>query len=128
MTTQMVAEVGLEPHDLRVMSPTSYQLLHSAVLCYDYVAIAVKTGAGDRGRTGTILAYHWILSPRRLPVPPHRQKKTFFFVAPEHYITYQVESQAFFSIFRFFAASPEKIRGVQPRQRHPLPLFIDKPA
>ena len=28
----MVAEVGLEPHDLRVMSPTSYQLLHSAIL------------------------------------------------------------------------------------------------
>ena len=27
----LVAEVGLEPHDLRVMSPTSYQLLHSAV-------------------------------------------------------------------------------------------------
>ncbi len=29
-TVSMVAEVGLEPHDLRVMSPTSYQLLHSA--------------------------------------------------------------------------------------------------
>ena len=28
----LVAEVGLEPHDLRVMSPTSYQLLHSAIL------------------------------------------------------------------------------------------------
>ena len=28
----MVAEKGLEPHDLRVMSPTSYQLLHSAIL------------------------------------------------------------------------------------------------
>ena len=27
----MVAEVGLEPHDLRVMSPTSYQLLYSAI-------------------------------------------------------------------------------------------------
>ena len=78
----LVAEVGLEPHDLRVMSPTSYQLLHSAVLCYDYVAIAVKTGAGDRGRTGTILAYHWILSPRRLPVPPHRHRKTLFFHRP----------------------------------------------
>ena len=31
----MVAEMGLEPHDLRVMSPTSYQLLYSASLkCY----------------------------------------------------------------------------------------------
>ena len=27
----MVAEVGLEPHDLRVMSPTSYHLLHPAI-------------------------------------------------------------------------------------------------
>ena len=26
----LVAEMGLEPHDLRVMSPTSYQLLYSA--------------------------------------------------------------------------------------------------
>ncbi len=60
----MVAEVGLEPHGLRVMSPTSYQLLHSAIY-----------GAGDRGRTGTLLSQHWILSPRRLPVPPHRLGK-----------------------------------------------------
>ena len=28
----MVAGVGLEPHDLRVMSPTSYQLLYPAIL------------------------------------------------------------------------------------------------
>lgn len=27
----LVAEAGLEPRDLRVMSPTSYQLLYSAV-------------------------------------------------------------------------------------------------
>ena len=27
----MVAGVGLEPHDLRVMSPTSYQLLYPAL-------------------------------------------------------------------------------------------------
>ena len=27
----LVAEAGLEPHDLRVMSPASYQLLHSAI-------------------------------------------------------------------------------------------------
>ena len=32
-------------------------------------------GAGDRGRTGTLLSQHWILSPRRLPVPPHRLGK-----------------------------------------------------
>ena len=33
-------------------------------------------GAGDRGRTGTILSYHGILSPGRLPVPPHRRTVT----------------------------------------------------
>ena len=30
----MVAGVGLEPHDLRVMSPTSYQLLYPAILFF----------------------------------------------------------------------------------------------
>ncbi len=73
----MVAEVGFEPHDLRVMSPTSYQ----AALLRDIVASIGKRassqgGAGDRDRTGTILSYHGILSPGRLPVPPHRQGST----------------------------------------------------
>ena len=58
----LVAEVGFEPHDLRVMSPTSYQ----AALLRDIYA-------GDRDRTGTVLSYHGILSPGRLPVPPHRR-------------------------------------------------------
>ena len=30
----MVAGVGLEPHDLRVMSPTSYHLLHPAISAF----------------------------------------------------------------------------------------------
>ena len=30
-------------------------------------------GAGDRDRTGTGLAAHGILSPRRLPIPPLRR-------------------------------------------------------
>ena len=64
----MVAEVGFEPHDLRVMSPTSYQ----AALLRD-IDFFRRCGAGDRGRTGTILSYHGILSPGRLPVPPHRR-------------------------------------------------------
>ena len=64
----MVAEVGFEPHDLRVMSPTSYQ----AALLRDIVFLSLHRGAGDRDRTGTILSYHGILSPGRLPVPPHR--------------------------------------------------------
>ena len=67
----MVAEVGFEPHDLRVMSPTSYQ----AALPRDMNFWRSRThgGAGDRDRTGTILSYHGILSPGRLPVPPRRQ-------------------------------------------------------
>ncbi len=147
----LVAERGLDPPDLRVMSPTSYHLLHSAILIFRAIAHSarantprhrrivvcsrhsarhtpcfggfgfVKTrprrfftrlpneyhllhsaiyrarpprvphaarlgslsrhlhdalsGAGDRGRTGTILSYQRILSPWRLPVPPHRQDK-----------------------------------------------------
>ena len=34
-------------------------------------------GAGDRGRTGTIGEDRGILSPVRLPIPPHRQKSEF---------------------------------------------------
>ena len=41
------AELGLEPHGLRVMSPTSYQLLHSAILNLP-VILAALYGAGDR--------------------------------------------------------------------------------
>ena len=43
----LVAGVGLEPHDLRVMSPTSYQLLYPAI----YSAPC-----------GTFLLYHSVLS------------------------------------------------------------------
>ena len=32
-------------------------------------------GAGNRDRTGTILSYHGILSPGRLPVPPFRRTR-----------------------------------------------------
>ena len=67
----LVAGVGFEPHDLRVMSPTSYQ----AALLRD-ILFSSHGGAGDRDRTGTILTYHGILSPGRLPVPPHRQGNT----------------------------------------------------
>ena len=67
---QMVAGVGFEPHDLRVMSPTSYQ----AALPRDIFTAKKGIGAGDRSRTGTMLSHHGILSPGRLPIPPHRQK------------------------------------------------------
>ena len=73
----MVAGVGFEPHDLRVMSPTSYQ----AALLRD-----INFGAGDRGRTGTILSYHGILSPGRLPVSPFRRGLSAHF--PSAYTVY----------------------------------------
>ena len=43
--------MGFEPHDLRVMSPTSYQ----AALLRD-IELLLGDGAGDRGRTGTGLS------------------------------------------------------------------------
>ena len=58
----LVAGVGFEPHDLRVMSPTSYQTAPSRDI----------SGAGSRGRTGTRNKSHGILSPGRLPIPPFR--------------------------------------------------------
>ena len=72
-------------NDLRVMSPTSYQLLYPASSCYIVFDLTIfipvlrlpqikKAGAGDRGRTGTIGKDRRILSPVRLPIPPLRQK------------------------------------------------------
>ena len=65
MSFALVAEVGFEPHDLRVMSPTSYQ----AALLRDIR----KNGAGNGNRTRTMLSHHGILSPGRLPIPPLRR-------------------------------------------------------
>ena len=36
--------------------------------------LKIVNGAGDRGRTGTGITTHGILSPGRLPVPPLRQE------------------------------------------------------
>ena len=88
----MVAGVGFEPHDLRVMSPTSYQ----AALLRDIEFFRLyRYGAGDRGRTGTILSYHGILSPGRLPVPPHR--RTAFLWLLRYYTILSSLCQPFFS-------------------------------
>ena len=55
---------GLEIlENLRVMSPTSYQLLYSAIFIF---------GAGDRTRTGTVLLPGDFKSPVST-IPPHRQ-------------------------------------------------------
>ena len=60
----LVAGVGLEPHDLRVMSPTSYQLLYPAIFC----SVVPVTGLEP-----VQYRYRGILSPLCLPIPPHRQ-------------------------------------------------------
>ena len=97
----LVAEVGFEPHDLRVMSPTSYQ----AALLRDIKFSPV--GAGDRGRTGTILSYHGILSPGRLPVPPHRQALLgflcFLSVSVSYYTIFICLCQPIYEKFPYFS-------------------------
>ena len=128
----LVAEVGFEPHDLRVMSPTSYQaallrdirsvcllpLLAFRSLRLPSVALApfvrprvllAPGGAGDRDRTGTILPYHGILSPGRLPVPPHRRSAVELLrpVLGSHQLLYHIPrplSTLFSKIFSPFFA------------------------
>ena len=56
----LVAEKGFEPHDLRVMSPTSYQ----AAPLRDMVPMTGLEPVRDCSQR--------ILSPWRLPIPPHR--------------------------------------------------------
>ena len=55
-------------YGLRVMSPTSYQLLHSAIL---NLRILVPV----TGLEPVQYCYRGILSPLCLPVPPHRQTR-----------------------------------------------------
>ena len=55
------------------MSPTSYQ-----------AAPLRDIGAGNGNRTRTILSYHGILSPGRLPIPPLRRISS---ALPKYYIT-----------------------------------------
>ena len=43
--------------------------------------IFIYVGAGDRGRTGTGITTHGILSPGRLPIPPRRRVDISFRMA-----------------------------------------------
>ncbi len=115
MSFSLVAEVGFEPHDLRVMSPTSYQ----AALLRD-IFDSIKSslgGAGDRDRTGTMLSNHGILSPGRLPVPPHRRARTeklFALLIGSHWLLYHRDlclstPFSFFLIFFFIYFRSESI-------------------
>ena len=86
----LVAEAGFEPHDLRVMSPTSYQ-----------AAPLRDIGAGNGNRTRTILSYHGILSPGRLPIPPLRRISS---ALPKYYsIGFTVCQYLLVKNFDFFA-------------------------
>ena len=86
----LVAEMGFEPHDLRVMSPTSYQ-----------TAPLRDIGAGSRGRTGTRNKSHGILSPGRLPIPPFRHTTTLdFLIAIILYHHFPKLSIPFFAFFK----------------------------
>ena len=79
--------MGFEPHDLRVMSPTSYQT----------APLRDIDGAGSRGRTGTRVESHGILSPGRLPIPPFRHIRSS--VLLNYYITCDRDCQPFFAYF-----------------------------
>ena len=58
---RLVAGVGFEPHDLRVMSPTSYQ-----------AAPPRDIWCRKPGSNRYEIKSHGILSPGRLPIPPFR--------------------------------------------------------
>ena len=95
----LVAEMGFEPHDLRVMSPTSYQT----------APLRDINGAGSRGRTGTRVESHGILSPGRLPIPPFRHKRPS--VLLNYYIIYYSNCQAFLSLFLSYFCVDNKTTG-----------------
>ena len=58
-------------------------------------------GAGDRGRTGTSITAHGILSPGRLPVPPHRQIGLNLCTCILYHTFFDL-SNAFFQFLAFF--------------------------
>ena len=68
----------------------------------DRQTMLVGLGAGNRGRTGTILSYHGILSPGRLPIPPHRQRMRML-THKKDYIIYFCFCQTFFANFLTFS-------------------------
>ena len=65
-----LAGMGFEPHDLRVMSPTSYQAALPRDIKFPENGVPVTGLEPVRDRS------HGILSPGRLPVPPHRHLGT----------------------------------------------------
>ena len=68
---------------------------------------AIFTGADDRGRTGTGITSHGILSPGRLPVPPHRHTT---------FTTREIISHAFRKV-KTNLPQPQKIQHFTPQKR-----------
>ena len=60
--------------------------------CSVYLHLSLFFSAGDRGRTGTRIAPHGILSPGRLPIPPRR-----------HHAEKQNQQKTLYMLLRFYA-------------------------
>ena len=99
-----LAGKGFEPHDLRVMSPTSYQTALPRDIRFN------RRNAGHRARTGTILSYHGILSPGRLPIPPLRH----------------IKPMGFLSLLSYYTTPPRVCQGIFKKTCADLPGFPDK--
>ena len=99
--------MGLEPHDLRVMSPTSYQLLYPAIYSVKET-FEKKSGAGNRARTGTGL-----LVPPDFKSGASAYSATpahVFFINGLYYTTCLYKCQYFFGFFiRYHSFSYGKI-------------------
>ncbi len=83
----LVAEMGFEPHDLRVMSPTSCQTapLRDIIWCR-------KPGSNRYEKKS-----HGILSPGRLPIPPFRHARPCVpYTLLNYYITSYIKCQPLF--------------------------------
>ena len=100
LENSLLCAVSLRKNDTQsflLVHPTSYQ----AALPRD---INTDGGAGDRSRTGTILSYHGILSPGRLPIPPLRLFVYLRFSYTLLYHTTFILSTPFFKNVKKFGA------------------------
>ena len=103
----LVAEAGFEPHDLRVMSPTSYQ----AAPLRDMNTSKNSCRSAMVPMTGLEPVRDFsqrILSPLRLPIPPHRPKDNKYSLA----YLYSIASFAcFVNSFCIFFEKTRKMRS-----------------
>ena len=86
------------------MSPTSYQTALPRDIRFN------RRNAGHRARTGTILSYHGILSPGRLPIPPLRH----------------IKPMGFLSLLSYYTTPPRVCQGIFKKTCADLPGFPEK--